>query len=109
MFEILLKVMRLVANIHLQVKNYYQRQIDSGRHDLEEYARNADARRARGESTGPPPTPTVPPKRRFDGPGGAVQRSAVPTVETAEDLLPSHQPMGMQNATSPKAPVSSRF
>jgi hypothetical protein len=69
----------------------------------------ADARKARGESTGPPPTPTVPIKRRYDGPGGALQRSAIPTMETAEDLPTSHQPIGMQNASSPKPSTASRF
>jgi hypothetical protein len=91
------------------VKNYYQRQVDAGRSDLEDVARTADGRKSRGESTGPAPTPTVPIKRRYDGPGAAIQRSAMPTIDTAEDPVPAHQPMMMQNASSPKQSTASRF
>jgi hypothetical protein len=64
---------RCVANLQQQVKNYYQRQVDSGKPEWEEIARIADEKKRLGESTGPPPVP-VPLKRRYDGPTGSPHR-----------------------------------
>ncbi|OBT85219.1 hypothetical protein VE02_05205 [Pseudogymnoascus sp. 03VT05] len=65
----------MASKTHIMVKNYYQRQIDSGRSDLEEMARIADDKRARGENLGPPPAQTNHPiKRKYDGPSGSPQR-----------------------------------
>ncbi|OBT54766.1 hypothetical protein VE04_06446 [Pseudogymnoascus sp. 24MN13] len=65
----------MASKTHIMVKNYYQRQIDSGRSDLEEMARVADDKRARGENLGPPPAQTNHPiKRKYDGPSGSPQR-----------------------------------
>lgn len=67
---------RLVANLAEQVKNYYQRQVDTaGRADLEMIAKAADEKKARGESTGPPPQPSSNPvKRKYDGLPGSPNR-----------------------------------
>ena len=52
---------RRVAIIQTQVKNYYQRQVDSGKmKEWEDIARDADEKKSRGEETGPLPTPTIP-------------------------------------------------
>lgn len=85
---------RRVANLQQQVKNYYQRQIDSGKSDLEEIARIADEKRARGESTGPPPTPTNHPiKRKYDGPTGSPQRplGLGPMPDDIDEMYPGGQ------------------
>jgi hypothetical protein len=56
-----------LANIQTQVKNYYQRQVDSGKMSLwEQIAHEADEKISRGEDTGPLPTPTILPKRCYD-------------------------------------------
>lgn len=51
----------------------------------------------------------MPIKRRYDGPGPVSQRSAVPTMDIAEDLPASHQPIDVQNSSSPKPSTTSRF
>jgi hypothetical protein len=58
---------RRLANVQTQVKNYYQRQVDSGKMSLwEQIAHEADEKISQGEDTGPLPTPTSLPKRRYD-------------------------------------------
>ncbi|RYO20521.1 hypothetical protein AA0113_g9798 [Alternaria arborescens] len=49
------------------IKNHYSRLVESGKLYLEQSAKEADARRERGEDLGPPPTPTPAPKRRYEG------------------------------------------
>ncbi|RDW88028.1 hypothetical protein BP6252_00060 [Coleophoma cylindrospora] len=91
---------RRVANIQTQVKNYYQRQVDSGKmSEWEGIAKEADEKRERGESTGPLPTPTVVPKRRPE-PMGYFDRTE-PTITSLEDLTP-----GSQNQAIPLQRVS---
>lgn len=47
---------RRVANVLLQVKNYYQRRVDTGKKkEWEDIAKYADVKRERGEATGPVP------------------------------------------------------
>jgi hypothetical protein len=85
---------RRVANLVAQVKNYYQRQIDSGRSDLREIAERADEKRRRGESTGPPPVPSEPTvKRKFEQGAGnvAVQSPGRPLATPEEELYPAQQ------------------
>ncbi|KAH8781846.1 putative nuclear receptor corepressor 1, partial [Hyaloscypha finlandica] len=77
---------RCVANIQTQVKNYYQRQVDSGKmKEWEDIARDADDKKSRGEETGPLPQPTSLPKRRYDMPTGTAQRSGS-AMEGVEDM-----------------------
>lgn len=81
---------RRVANLAEQVKNYYQRQVDQGgKPEWEAIAREADAKRERGESTGPPPMPSHNPvKRKYDGlPGDSPSRAGQgPPGMNPEDL-----------------------
>ncbi|KAL3427876.1 myb-like DNA-binding protein [Phlyctema vagabunda] len=87
---------RRVANIQTQVKNYYQRQVDSGKmSDWEEIARDADEKRGRGESTGPMPNPPSQPKRRYDGPPGTFDR-AESAMTGMEDLTANAQSVVIQ-------------
>jgi len=61
----------------MQVKNYDQRQVDSGKmSEWEELAREADEKRERGESTSPLPSPTIIPQRRYNGPSPVNSSSA---------------------------------
>lgn len=101
------------------MKNYYQRQIDSGRQNLEEIARNADARQARGESTGPPSILTHPINRRYDSPGKSndISLSSVPLLQDQPQTPRSmHQPLEYQqpqlrhfssDGERPKLPLAS--
>jgi hypothetical protein len=82
---------RRVTNIQTQVKNYYQRQVDSGKmKEWEDIARDADDKKSRGEETGPLPQPTTLPKRRYDMPPGNVQRSGS-AMEGVEDMTTAGQ------------------
>ncbi|PMD17683.1 hypothetical protein NA56DRAFT_691658 [Hyaloscypha hepaticicola] len=99
---------RRVANIQTQVKNYYQRQVDSGKmKEWEDIARDADEKKARGEETGPPPQLTVLPKRRHDMTPGSLQRSGS-AMEGVEDLVSTGQ-TSMTHASPPQAVLSTRF
>lgn len=67
---------RFVANILAQVKNYYQRSVDSGKmRQWKVIAEDADGKRARGEPTDPLPPATVIAKKRFEPPTGSVPRA----------------------------------
>jgi hypothetical protein len=48
------------------IKNQYLRLVETGKLSLEQAAREADARRERGDDLGPPPIPTPPTKRRHE-------------------------------------------
>jgi len=97
---------RRVANIQAQVKNYYQRQIDSGKMtEWEVIARDADDKRRRGEDTGPIPNPIVIPKGRTSGP----MPRAGPMLEGTDDMSPGGQNMMLQQASPTQPSLSSRF
>lgn len=48
------------------IKNFYTRELNTGKKELEEAAKRAEGMRERGEPMGPPPTPVAPPKRRYE-------------------------------------------
>ncbi|KAH7370893.1 hypothetical protein BKA65DRAFT_446052 [Rhexocercosporidium sp. MPI-PUGE-AT-0058] len=100
---------RRVANIQTQVKNYYQRQVDSGKKEWEIIAKDADEKRERNEPTGPLPTPTVIPKRRYDVTPGSHPRSSSAMDQTEEFLPPG--PNSVMSQVSPPQPpsLSARF
>ncbi|KAG9229886.1 hypothetical protein BJ875DRAFT_521691 [Amylocarpus encephaloides] len=80
---------RRVANILTQVKNYYQRQVDSGKmQEWEDITKEADAKRERGEHMGVAPTAsTIPPKRRYDAPSsGSLPPRSGSALGHVEDL-----------------------
>jgi hypothetical protein len=99
---------RLVANILTQVKNYYQRQVDSGKKEWEECAQEADEKRARGEPTGPLPQPTIVTKRRYDVSSGALPRAGS-AVDGLDDLPPTGQGVVLAQASPPQPSLSARF
>ena len=100
---------RRVANIQTQVKNYYQRQVDSGKKEWEMIAKDADEKRERNEPTGPLPTPTVIPKRRYDITPGSHPRSSSAMDQPEEFLSPG--PHSVMSQVSPPQPpsLSARF
>lgn len=71
---------RRITNLEKQVKNYYQRQVHAGKTDWERIALEADAKRARGESTGPAPVPSMPATT-----GRAPQRITTSGMDNLED------------------------
>lgn len=96
--------LKRLANIAEQVKNYYQRSVDSGsKKEWETITRDADSKRERGESTGPAPTPTAPTKRRYDHTPAPLSRSA-----SAMDLdeLSANQPITLSQASPPQPTLS---
>ncbi|KAI5304912.1 hypothetical protein KEM56_005708 [Ascosphaera pollenicola] len=69
------------------VKNYFQRQIDSGTiPDLEEKANIADEQKSRGEPTAPLPVPSAPTKRRYDSSSSSISRPLRPTADLVETV-----------------------
>jgi len=101
---------RSVANIQTQVKNYYQRYVDSGKiNDWAAIAAEADSKRQRGESTGPLPTPVEIPKTRghLSTPGSVPRGNSL--LDGIEDIIPGSQNLMMhQNSPAPPS-LSSRF
>ncbi|MCJ1374602.1 hypothetical protein MMC20_005834 [Loxospora ochrophaea] len=68
-----------------QVKNYYFRSLEQGKTDIEAAAMQADAKRKRGEDMGPPPPPTIVPKRRYDtGPQMMPHRPLAPSTDVSD-------------------------
>ncbi|KAI1965796.1 hypothetical protein LOZ58_000696 [Ophidiomyces ophidiicola] len=62
------------------VRNYFQRAIDQGKSELEDLALAAEAKKQKGEPTGPLPVPSQPTKRRYD---------AIPSVVGPRPLAPN--------------------
>ncbi|KAH6710612.1 hypothetical protein BKA61DRAFT_578450 [Leptodontidium sp. MPI-SDFR-AT-0119] len=56
----------MTSKTHIMVKNFYQRQVDSGRTEWEEVAKTTDSLIEKGLPTSPLPTPAVIPKRRYN-------------------------------------------
>ena len=100
---------RRVANHQAQVKNYYQRHVDSGKMLIwKEIAEDADAKKAKGESTGPLPIPTAPvPKPQNHSSSGRLG-SAIDGMEEMQS--PNQSGMLQQAQASPtQQTMSSRF
>ena len=72
------------------IKNHYNRQVQDGKSDLEDYARDAEQRRAAGESMGNPPSPAAPTKRRYEA-----------TPSTASGTRPLQQDHGIAEVEQP--------
>lgn len=91
----------------IQVKNYYQRRLDSGQKDFEQILSIAEEKKARGEATGPLPVPSVAPKRRYEAtPSAIVPRPLAPHGELmAEADETRFPPKGKPLAMSPQ-PIS---
>ncbi|EEP79170.1 predicted protein [Uncinocarpus reesii 1704] len=69
------------------VRNYFQRNVDSGENELEELASIAEAKKQKGEATGPLPVPSLPTKRRYDAAvSSAGPRPLAPNTDTAEHI-----------------------
>jgi hypothetical protein len=98
---------RCVANILTQVKNYYQRLVDSGKMSAwETIAREADEKRRRGESTGPLPIPTVIPKTRGHPSSGTRMGSA---SDGLDEMSSAPQNLPLQQASPTQPSIGTRF
>ncbi|KAL0941102.1 Myb-like DNA-binding domain-containing protein [Colletotrichum truncatum] len=80
----------------VMVKNYFVRQRDQGKSDWEQFANDADAKRARGEKLPDPPPPTVGGRKKYDAtPGGSHRAIAsapavpVPPVVPVASVTPA--------------------
>ncbi|KAH7348119.1 hypothetical protein BKA66DRAFT_576307 [Pyrenochaeta sp. MPI-SDFR-AT-0127] len=91
---------------HTMIKNQYLRLVEGGRMELEQVAKDVDARRERGDDLGPPPTPTPAPKRRYESTTTAPIRQIAPTPEHKSPLLNS---LTLPKTSPPNANPSSRF
>jgi serine/arginine repetitive matrix protein 2 len=91
---------------HTMIKNQYLRHVESGKLELEQVAKEADARRERGDDLGPPPTPTPAPKRRYESTQPGPVRPIAPTPEHG---TPPPNPLGLSKASPPLSTPSSRF
>ncbi|KAH8697815.1 hypothetical protein BGW36DRAFT_379526 [Talaromyces proteolyticus] len=88
----------------VMVRNYYQRKLDSGNHEFEEIVKVAEAKKMRGEPTGPLPTPNPAPKRRYEAtPSAVTHRPLAPhtDVEHPEDGRLGQGQKKVSNAMSP--------
>ncbi|KOS39519.1 hypothetical protein ACN38_g9625 [Penicillium nordicum] len=84
----------------VMVKNFYQRRLDSGQKDFELIATDAEEKKARGETTGPLPVPSVAPKRRYEAtPSSIIPRPLAPhgdpMTEIDEIRFPKGKPVGL--------------
>ncbi|KAK9848379.1 hypothetical protein MYU51_016809 [Penicillium brevicompactum] len=77
----------------VMVKNFFQRRLDSGHNDFELIAKDAEEKKARGESPGKLPNPSVAPKRRYEAtPSSIIPRPLAPhdaMMEIEENRFPS--------------------
>ncbi|KAM5441674.1 hypothetical protein MferCBS31731_003355 [Microsporum ferrugineum] len=83
------------------VKNYFQRRVDSGKTELEEAALIAEAKKLRGEPTGPLPTPSVSSKRRYEAtPSSVAPRTVAPNTENVDVMDRALAPKGKPSVIS---------
>ncbi|KAL6704571.1 hypothetical protein ACN47E_008081 [Coniothyrium glycines] len=91
---------------HTMIKNQYLRLVEGGRMELEQVAKEADARRERGEDLGPPPTPTPAPKRRYESTQTAPIRQIAPTPEHKSPVMNA---VPLPQASPPHVNPAARF
>lgn len=98
----------MTSKTHIMVKNYYQRQVESGKmKEWEDFTREADARKERGEAPPELPPPTAVPKRRYDITPGTLPRSGS-SLDLGDDVPPPVQSKILAQP-SPQPSLSSRF
>ncbi|KAJ8109197.1 hypothetical protein OPT61_g7637 [Boeremia exigua] len=91
---------------HIMIKNQYLRMVEGGKSELEQAAKDADARRERGDDLGPPPTPTPAPKRRYESTQSVLPRNLAPAEQTQSPLI---NPASLPRASPPPAALPARF
>ncbi|KAI9800461.1 MAG: hypothetical protein M1833_003347 [Piccolia ochrophora] len=103
--------LHMSSKTSIMVKNFYNRELHSGRTEWKDRAAIADAKITRGESMGPPPATSTLPKRRYETPQPSLQRTLAPSVETIEiedDSPRSHASMPVHHSP-PQYPPSSKY
>lgn len=91
---------------HIMIKNQYLRMVEGGKSELEQAAKDADARRERGDDLGPPPTPTPAPKRRYESTQSVLPRNLAPAEQNQSPLL---NPINLSRNSPPQAAHPARF
>ena len=91
---------------HIMIKNQYLRMVEGGKSELEQAAKDADARRERGDDLGPPPTPTPAPKRRYESTQSVLPRNLAPAEHNQSPLI---NPANLPRNSPPPAAHPARF
>lgn len=91
---------------HIMIKNQYLRMVEGGKSELEQAAKDADARRERGDDLGPPPTPTPAPKRRYESTQSVLPRNLAPADQNQSPLI---NPVNLPRNSPPPGLGQSRF
>ncbi|MCJ1387189.1 hypothetical protein MMC18_000029 [Xylographa bjoerkii] len=101
----------LKTKTHTMVKNHFSREVEKGKTELEDAAKQADERNERGEPRGNPPQPSITiQKRRLDPTiHVSTHRPLAPNTENMdlENESSGYQPMGLAQASPPN--VQQRF
>lgn len=85
------------------MRNYFQRQIDLGKTELEHAANKADTQKSRGEPTAPLPAPSAIVKRRLEQ--STLSRSRPSPVSVTSELTEASIPNPPYKGRSPTPPV----
>ncbi|KAL4794996.1 hypothetical protein BDV19DRAFT_389656 [Aspergillus venezuelensis] len=90
------------------VKNYFQRQLDSGKKDFEDIINDAESKKARGEPPTALPLPNFTSKRRYEATPSAVSmsRPLAPHTEATPEFEESRLPPGARHAALSSQPAS---
>ncbi|KAL4939819.1 hypothetical protein BDV06DRAFT_29881 [Aspergillus oleicola] len=90
------------------VKNYFQRQLDSGKKDFEDIVNDAESKRARGEPPTTLPMPNFTSKRRYEATPSAVSmsRPLAPHTEATPEFEDSRLPPGARHPALSSQPAS---
>ncbi|CAG8944212.1 unnamed protein product [Penicillium salamii] len=71
----------------VMVKNFFQRRLDSGHNDFELIAKDAEEKKARGESPGKLPNPSVAPKRRYEATPSSISIIPRPLAPHGDNMM----------------------
>ncbi|KAI9671178.1 MAG: hypothetical protein M1817_003685 [Caeruleum heppii] len=74
----------MTSKTSVMVRNFYKREVANGKIEWKQRVEAAEARKARGEPRGPPPTPSILPKTRYFQPPPTAQRPLAPSIEAVE-------------------------
>ncbi|CAG8138549.1 unnamed protein product [Penicillium olsonii] len=71
----------------VMVKNFFQRRLDSGHNDFELIVKDAEEKKARGESPGKLPNPSVAPKRRYEATPSSISVIPRPLAPHGDNMM----------------------
>ncbi|KZF20547.1 hypothetical protein L228DRAFT_269851 [Xylona heveae TC161] len=74
----------MTTKTQTMVRNYYNRLLEAGRTELDDMAREGNAKRERGENLGPPPPPAAVSRKRMEGNYITTPRPLAPSIDPME-------------------------